>query len=55
MWNRSVCACECIKACKINEYSDIKNRSCKKRLIGKLVLACEGKILNRTRISLVDK
>ena len=44
-----------IKSCKIDEYSGIKNCSCKKLLIGKLVLVCEGEILNTSRISFVDK
>ena len=37
MWNYSMCDCECNKACKIDEYLDIKNCSSEKRLIGKLV------------------
>ena len=41
MWNPSTCDCKCNKACNIDEYSGIKNRSCKERLCGKLVLACE--------------
>ena len=44
-----------IKSCKIDKYSGIKNCSCKKLLIGKLVLVCEGEILNTSRISFVDK
>ena len=36
-----MCDCECNKACKIGEYLDIKNCSCKKRLFGKLELSCE--------------
>ena len=32
-----MCDCEYNKACKIDEYLDIKNCSCEKRLIGKLV------------------
>ena len=32
-----------------------KNCSCEKRLIGKLVLACEGEISNTTETSLDDK
>ena len=28
----SICDCECNKACKIGEYLDIKNYSCKKRI-----------------------
>ena len=30
MMNLSTCNCECDKACKIGEYLDIKNCSCKK-------------------------
>ena len=52
MWNPSTCNCECNKACKINEYLDIKNYSCEKRLIGKLVLLHGDKILNTTENSL---
>ena len=33
--------CECNKARKIDEYLDIQNCSCKKRLFGKLELSCE--------------
>ena len=39
MWNSSTCACECNKACRIDEYLDIRTGSRKKRLFGKLVLA----------------
>ena len=46
MWNTRTCDCECNKACKIDEYLDIKIFSCKKRLIGKLVLECEDETLN---------
>ena len=49
--NPSVCDCECNKTCKIGEYLDIENCSCKKRLIGKLELECEGKILDKTENS----
>ena len=41
MWDASMCDCECNKACKINEYLDTKNCSCKKLLFGELVFACE--------------
>ena len=44
MWNPSTCDCECNKACKIDEYLDIKNCSCEKCLIGKLLLECEDEI-----------
>ena len=55
MWDLSTCDCTCDKACKIDKYLDVKNCSCKKRLFGKLVLACEDEILNATDISLDDK
>ena len=42
--NPSACDCECNKACKFGEYSDIKNCSYEKRLFGKLVLACEDEV-----------
>ena len=35
MWNLSTCDCECNKAWKINEYLDVGNYFCEKRLIGK--------------------
>ena len=43
------------KACKIDEYLDIKNCSCHDRIFGKLVLACKDEILNTTETSIVDK
>ena len=55
MWNHTTCNCECNKTCKISEYLDTKNCLCKKRLFGKLVLACEHMILNTTETSLNDK
>ena len=55
MWNPVTCHCECNKACKIDEYLDIKNCSSKKPLSSKLVLLCEDEILNTTETSLVDK
>ena len=39
MWNPSTWNCECNKACKTDGYVDIKNCSCEKCVIGKLVLA----------------
>ena len=50
-----MCDCECNETCKIDIYLDIKNCLYKKCLFGKLVLACENEILNRTETSLVDK
>ena len=44
MWNPSTCDCECNKACKIDEYIDNRNCSCKKRLNGKSVFVCEVEI-----------
>ena len=55
MWNPSTCDCECNKACKIDEYLGIKNCSCEKNLIGKLLLECEDEILNSTRTLHNDK
>ena len=55
MWNPSTYDCACNKACKIDKHLDIKNCSCEKRLIGKLVLACEDEILNTTEDSLDNK
>ena len=55
MWNLSTCNSECNKAFKIDEYLNIKNCSCEKRLIGKLVLGCEDKIFNTTETSPYDK
>ena len=43
-----MCDCECNKTCKIDKYLDIKNCSCEKRLVGKLVFECEREILNTT-------
>ena len=55
IWNPSMCDCECCKTCKTDEYLDIKNCSCKKRLFGKLELVCDDEILNTTETSLDDK
>ena len=54
MWNPGTCDCECNKVCKVDQYLYIKNCSWEK-CIGKLVLACEDKILNTTETSLFDK
>ena len=51
IWNRSTCG----STSKIDKYLDIKNCSCEKSLIPKLVLECEDKILNTTNVSLDDK
>ena len=55
MWNPSTSDCKCNKACKIDEYLDIKNCSCESLLIGKLILECEDEILNTTEILLNDE
>ena len=55
MWNSSTCDCECNKACKIDEYLDIKSWSCRKRVIDKLILECEDKNLYTTETLLNDK
>ena len=55
MRNPGTCDDECNKACKIDEYLDIKNCSCVKRLIGKFVLECEDEILNTTENLLYNK
>ena len=39
---------ECNKACNLMNIQILKIVLCKKRLIGKLVLECENKILNKT-------
>ena len=43
------------KACKIDEYVDIKNCSCEKRLINKLVSEYKVEILNTTETLLEKK
>ena len=55
MWNPSTCNSECNKACKIDEYLDVKDCSCEIRLIGKLVFEYENEKLNVTETSLDDK
>ena len=47
MWNPSMCDCECNKICKIDEYLDIKNYSCEKYLIGKLILEFEDEMIKK--------
>ena len=54
VWNPTTCVCECNQAYKIDEYLDIKNCSCGKPLIGKLVIVCEDRILNTTETSPYD-
>ena len=55
MWYTSTLDCECNKACESDEFLIIKNCSWAKRLIDKVVLACENEILNIAKASLDDK
>ena len=55
IWNPRTCDKERNKACKFDEYLDIENCSCEKRLIGKLVLVCVDEILNTTERSFGNK
>ena len=55
MQSHSMCDCECNKACKIDEYLDIKNCLSKKRLFGKLALVCQNEIINTTESSFDNK
>ena len=55
MQNPSTCDCQCNNACKIDEHLDSEKCSCKKCLIGELVLECEDEILNTTETWLDNK
>ena len=55
VWNPKKYNCKCNKACKIDEYLDIKVCSREKRLFCKLALECENEILNTAETSLDDK
>ena len=55
MWNPSKCGSEFNKACKIDEYLDIKNCSCKRHLNDKLVWGCKDETLNTTETLLKDE
>lgn len=46
MWNAMACDCEYDKACRIGEYLDINNCTCKKCIFDKFVLTSEEKIVN---------
>ena len=54
-WNPITSNFECEKKCKIRKYLDIKSRSCKKRLFGKLVSAREYEMLNTIETLFIDK
>ena len=47
--------CKWNKACRIDEHVDVKNCSCKKFPVGKLVLECGDKILNTTETLINDR
>ena len=55
IWIPSMCDCECNKACKVNQYLDIKQCSCKKLLTEKLMLEREDEISNTIETSLNNK
>ena len=40
IWNPNNCACECDKACDVEEYLDYGNCKCRKKLVDKLVDEC---------------
>ena len=48
----STCDSECNKACKNDDYVDIKICLCEKRQFDKLILTCEIEMLNTTEILL---
>ena len=43
-WNPSICECECDKSCGIGEYLDLKNCTCKKSIIDRLIEECSNTI-----------
>ena len=47
--------CKWNKACRIDEHVDVKNCSCKKFPVGKLVLECGDEILNTTETLIIDR
>ena len=49
IWNPSYCSCECDKSCVIGEYLDYKNRKCRQRIAGSLVVKC-SKIINENEM-----
>ena len=55
IWKPSTCDCECKKAYKVDEYLNIENCSCGKRLFDKLILTCKDKILSTTETLLDNK
>ena len=56
IWNSSLSECECDKSFDVGEYSDYEKCKCRKKLIDKLALECEGEILNTTdTILITDK
>ena len=53
MGNPSTQDCERNRACKVDEYLDIKNSSCGKLLVDKWVLECKDEIINTVE-TLID-
>ena len=44
IWNPSICKCECDKSCDIEEYLDVSNCKCRKRLVNKFIEECTENI-----------
>ena len=54
IWNPGSCDFGCNQSCKTDKYLDVKNCSYENRLLGKLVLECQDKILNTFERSFDD-
>ena len=56
-WNPSNCECECYKSYDVVEYLNFESCKCRKRLVDKLVEACNKNIdeSKLTEIALFDK
>ena len=50
MWNPSTCECQCDKWCKLGQYLDHKNCTCKHKLVGRLISECTS-IINETMMN----
>ena len=55
IWNPSTCKCECGKLCDFVGYLDYVDCNCRKILIDRLALDCEGDILIKSETSFYDK
>ena len=53
IWNPSNCKCECDKWCDFGEYLDYENCKCRKRLVDKLIGACNENI--DEEVTILDK